>query len=432
MMTAGASAGTRPLRGLPLTARALVSTLLLLLAAFAGTAPAGADPAFRAFIEALWPDAEAQRISRATFDRAFRGIEPDLSLPDLDLPGRDRTGARGQAEFTRTPEAYVDRVMIERLATRGRELARQYTATLDDMERQLAVDRATVLAIWGRETAYGTHKPRHNAIRALATLAWVGRRKDLFRVELLSALRLVEDGILAPEQMRSSWAGAMGLTQFLPSEFYGSGHDLDGDGRIDLFGSIPDALGSAAKQLKQKGWVHKLPWGIEVRTGRGVDCAEEGPRNERPLAEWVRRGVVTADGRPFPAEHMGATAYLMSPAGTFGPQFLVTENFKVIRAYNTSDLYALFVGHLSDRIAGRGQFQVAWSRITQMQNRDIEEIQSRLKSAGHDIDKVDGRIGSNTRWQIGLYQRKHGLAVDCWPTDGLLRHLRGSRGEAGR
>lgn len=405
----------------------LVAVLLLPLVLAAGTSASAADPAFRAFVEGLWPEAAAQKVSRATFDRAFRGVEPDLTIPDLDLPGRDKTGARGQAEFTRPPRAYVDRAQLESLAGRGRALAAKHGRTLDEMERQLAVDRAVVLAIWGRETAYGTHKSSHYAVRVLATLAWVGRRKELFRGELIAALRLVEDRILTPEQMRSSWAGAMGLTQFLPSEFYGSGHDLDGDGRVDLLASVPDALGSAAKQLKQKGWVLGLPWGVEVRTGGRVDCAEEGPRNARPFAEWARLGVTRADGQPFAAAHMAAEAYLMSPAGTFGPQFLVTENFKVIRAYNTSDLYALFVGHLSDRIAGGGDFRTPWSDVAQLPNRDIEDIQARLKAVGHDIDKVDGRIGSNTRWQVGLYQRRHGLSVECWPTAALLAHLRGGR-----
>lgn len=409
-----------------LGAMALAAIVLAaaVLALASGTAPAVAAGTFREFVEGVWPEAEAQRVSRATFERAFRGVEPDLTLPDLDLPGRDKTGSTGQAEFTRPPQAYVDRTHLVRLAARGRELARLHVRTLDEVERQLAVDRAIVLAIWGRETAYGTHKPQHYAIRVLATLAWAGRRKEKFREELIAALRLLEDKTLTPETMRSSWAGAMGLTQFLPSEFYASGHDLDGDGKIDLLGSIPDALGSAAKQLKQKGWIFGLPWGLEVRTGPGVDCAEEGPLNARPIAEWVRLGVVRSDGSAFPPEHMAASAYLMSPAGTYGPQFLVTENFKVIRAYNTSDLYALFVGHLADRIAGGGDFRTPWGEVKQLANRDIEDIQARLKAVGHDIDKVDGRIGSNTRWQIGLYQRTHRLRVDCWPTEAVLGHLR--------
>ena len=393
-----------------------------LLALLAG--PARADPAFRAFVETLWPEAVAAKVSRATFDRAFQGVLPDLTLPDLILPGREQAPTKGQAEFTRPPQDYVARGQIAKLAEQGRALAGQHAKSLAAIERQIGVEGHVVLAIWGRETAYGAHKAPHYAIRVLATQAYTGRRKELFRSELIHALRLLEDKFVTIEGMRSSWAGAMGLTQFMPSEFYASGHDLDGDGRIDLFNSVPDALASAGKQLKQKGWMLGLPWGFEVRPGPGVDCANEGPANERPLAEWARRGVVEADGQPFPAQHAAATAYLMSPGGNYGPQFLVTQNFKVIRAYNTSDLYALFVGHLADRIAGGGDFRTPWAAVKQLPTRDIEEIQRRLQDRGFAIDKIDGKIGSNTRWQIGLYQRAVKDAVDCWPTSGLLASLR--------
>ena len=397
-------------------------TLGLLMLTFAQ--PARADPAFRAFLDALWPEAQAEKISRATFDRAFQGVTPDLTLPDLDLPGREKTSSKGQAEFVRPPQDYVAKGQIITLATQGRALGTQHATTLDEVERRVGDDRAIVLAIWGRETAYGAYKSPHYAIRVLATQAYVGRRKDMFRRELIAALRLIEDRILTPEQMKASWSGAMGLTQFMPTEFYSSGIDLDGDGRLDLYGSIPDALGSAARQLKLKGWVQGLPWGFEVKPGPRVDCANEGPANERPISEWVRLGVARADGAAFPAEHMARVAYLMSPGGAFGPQFLVTENFKVIRAYNTSDLYALFVGHLADRIAGGSDFRTPWGTIRQLATRDIEEIQRRMQERGQPVDKIDGKIGSNTRGQIGLYQRAARLAVDCWPSEGVLRSLR--------
>ena len=399
---------------------------LAVLLVMGATAPAGAAPdaAFRAFIESLWPEAQAQRVSRATFDRAFQGVEPDLSLPDLVLPGRPAQGARGQAEFTRPPQDYVARSQIMRLAEQGRALARQHARTLGRIEAEIGVDRAIVLAIWGRETAFGGHKLSHYAIRVLATQAYTGRRKDMFRAELIQALRLLEDGLVTVETMRSSWAGAMGLTQFMPSEFYASGVDLDGDGRVDLMKSVPDALGSAAKQLKQKGWIAGLPWGIEIRPGPAVDCANEGPANARPIADWIKRGVTRADGAAFATAHLAQPAYLMSPGGANGPQFFATENFKVLRAYNTSDLYALFVGHLADRIDGGGDFRTPWGAIAQLSTRDIEEIQQRLKDRGKPIDKIDGKIGSNTRWQIGLYQREAKLAVDCWPSAAVLGSLR--------
>jgi lytic murein transglycosylase len=385
-----------------------------------------AKASFEAFLAALRPDAVARGIAGATFDRETSGLAPDLTLPDLVHPGRPDAAPKGQAEFTVAPQDYVSSKRIAALMSEGRALARKHAGPLAKIESQIGVDASAVLAIWGRETAFGKYKPRHDAIRALATQAFAGRRKDLFRDELLHALKLIDDGRLKRAEMRASWAGAMGLTQFMPSEFYASTVDLDGDGRIDLFGSVPDALGSAATQLKQKGWIAKLPWGIEVRPGPKVDCANEGPGNARPLGEWARLGVVRVDGRPLDPAHHAATAYMMSPGGTYGPQFLVTENFKVLRAYNTSDLYATFVGHLADRIAGGKDFVTPWAAIRQLEPAGILEVQSHLDKNGFAIAKLDGRIGSETRLKIGLYQRAKGLGVDCWPSSGLLAAMRRS------
>ena len=402
----------------------LTAVLSLVLVALMCGPAAAQQPSFRAWLETVWPDAERAGVTRKIFDRAFAGVEPDLSLPDLVLPGKEKSPTPGQAEFSRTPEQYINRDQLARLAGQGRELAARHRAILDKVEQQVGVDRAVVLAIWGRETAFGSHRSRHDVIRVLATQAYVGRRPDLFRGELIFALRLLQDGILTRDAMRGSWAGAMGLTQFMPSEFYGSGVDLDGDGKLDLFGSTADALGSAAKQLQQKGWIKGLPWGIEVNLNRAVDCAQEGPANSRPIGEWAKLGVTRADGKPFAPALLKHEAYLMSPAGAFGPSFLATENFKAIRAYNMSDLYAVFVGHLSDRIAGGGDFHTPWRQVRQLPDRDIAEIQSQLKQRGAAIDKIDGKIGSNTRWQIGQYERRARIPVGCWPRQEVLEHLR--------
>lgn len=403
---------------------ALLAAALLVVALPAGSATAQSQPTFKAWLQTFWPEAEKAGISRATFDRAFAGVEPDLSLPDLVLPGKKEPRPGGQAEFSRTPEQYVNREQIIRLANQGRELAARHKAILDRVEREVGVDRAAVLAIWGRETAFGSHKPRHDVIRVLATQAYTGRRPDLFRGELIFALRLLQEGVVTRDGLRGSWAGAMGLTQFMPSEFYGSGLDFDKDGKLDLFGSTADALGSAARQLQQKGWIKGLPWGIEVKLGKSVDCAQEGPSNGKPIAEWAKLGVTRADGKPFAPALLKAEAYLMSPAGAFGPSFLATDNFKTIRAYNMSDLYAVFVGHLSDRIAGGGDFKTPWRQIRQLPDSDIAEIQSHLKSRGAAIDKIDGKIGSNTRWQIGQYERSARIDIGCWPRQEVLEHLR--------
>jgi lytic murein transglycosylase len=387
-------------------------------------AVAQADDGFAAWLAGLREEASRPpyNVSRATFDMAFRGVTPDLKLPDLALPGRPPPKSSGQAEFIKPPQAYLDRGLLERLGAEGRSLAVKHKSALDRIEAEVGVERAIVLAIWGRETAYGSHKLPHYAIRVLATQAYVGRRKELFRVELLYALKMLEDRIVTVETMRSSWAGAMGLTQFMPSEFYQSARSLDG-GRPDLFNSVPDALTSAAEQLRVKGWVKGLPWGFEVVVPQGADCGLEGPLQARKFSEWAKLGFTRTRGRPLPPEFAGAEAYLMSPGGGHGPAFLVTENYKVIRRYNTSDLYATFVGHLADRIAGGGDFDTRWRDITQIPESDVAAIQRQLQARGLSIDKIDGKVGSNTRMLIGTYQRQNRLPVDCWPSTSLLQHL---------
>jgi lytic murein transglycosylase len=406
------------------TGNLLLACVLGLLAALAAFAkPAHADAKLDAWIEGVWPEAQAAGVSRKTFEAAFKGFTPDLKLPDLDLPGRPSNDARGQAEFTRAPAEYLDRAYLLRLAATGKELAAKHKATLEKIERELGVDRFSVLAIWGRETAFGQHKLPHDAINVVATLAYVGRRKDLFRVELIAALKMLESGI-PRSLMRASWAGAMGLTQFMPSEYFKHAHDLDGDGKTDIWNSVPDALASAASQLKGKGWVAGQTWGYEVILTREADCGYEGPTQERPISEWAKLGLKRANGRPWTDAQLALSAYMMSPAGGYGPSFLVLENYKVIRRYNMSDLYAVFVGNLADRIAGGGDFVTPWGGTGPQKTSNIEEIQQRLMAAGYDVEKIDGKVGSNTRKVIGLYERTNKLKVDCWPSDTVLDHIR--------
>jgi lytic murein transglycosylase len=405
----------------------LAAAAMLLVLGANARADAGVSEGFARFVAELWPDAQKMGVSRATFDRAFRGVTPDLSIPDLVLPGQTKPPG-GQAEFTKTPAEYLNLGHLNRLADQGRKLAGRYHDTLTAVEKRFGVPGATVLAIWGRETAFGTYKLPHYAIRVLATQAYVGRRKDLFRKELLYALKMLEDGVRTVDTMKSSWAGAMGLTQFMPSEFYTSATDMDGDGRKDMWNSVPDALGSAAQQLQQKGWVAGLQWGYEVRLPKSASCLWQGEDNAKTVAEWAKAGVVPARGGSFPANAANARAWILTPAGAYGPIFLVHENFMVIKRYNFSDLYAVFVGHLSDRIAGGGDFATPWGNIRQLPTAGIEEIQQRLKSRGYPVDKIDGKIGVNTRSLIGQYQQRNHLAVDCWPTESVLAHMRTKSG----
>ena len=392
--------------------RRWVAPLLAALAVLIQPLGARAD-GFTVFVEGLWPEAKEAGVPRPVFDQAFAGLTPDLSLPDLILAGHEAAPERGQAEFTQPAQAYINPATLANLAGQGRQLLAQHKATLERIEREIGVDRYGLLAIWGRETAFGTYKLPHDAIRVLATQAYTGRRKELFRTELIAGLKMLAVGVPRGD-MKASWAGAVGLTQFMPTEYFKNGVDFDGDGKIDLVHSIPDALASAARQLKEKGWVLGQPWGYEVVIPAKSSCALEGPPGSRTVTEWMALGYKRPGDKLFRPADLDQQAYLMSPAGAYGPSFLALENFQVIRRYNTSDLYALFVGNLADRIAGQGVFETPWAVVPQPATKLVSAVQTRLKTLGYPMDKIDGKIGSNTRRQIGIFEADHGLKIDCW------------------
>ncbi len=406
---------------------AVIAGVAVLVLALPCTNSARADEGFRAFLQSVWPDAQKLGVTRQTFDAAIAGLEPDYKIPDLDLPGRPKVDNQGQAEFTKTAADYIQKPYMEKLAADGRAFFKKYEAALKRIEQSSGVDPYILVAIWGRETAYGSYELPHDAIQMLATLAYAGKRKDMFRQEFIAALKMLDMGI-PRRDMKSSWAGAVGLTQFMPTEYLKYAADGDGDGKTDIWRSIPDALASAAEQLKGKGWVRGEGWGYEVLAGEKTNCSLEGPPDARPIAEWVQMGYQPAHKKAFSAPELKQVAYLMMPAGAYGPAILAPENFKVIRLYNTSDLYALFVGHLSDRIRGGGDFATPWKQFEQPKTRTVHDLQARLQALGYPMDKLDGKIGSNTRKQIGLYQKTSGLKVDCWPSDEVLAHANAHAG----
>jgi lytic murein transglycosylase len=397
--------------------------IYLLLAA----APVSAEPSFQAFLQSLWPQAQAMGISRATFDTATRGLEPDLSLPDLILPGRPPAPER-QAEFVQTPADYLKEPAIARLAAQGKKLYDQYRPTLNAIAQSFGVDPTIVLAIWGRESDYGRARDSRNAIRVLATQAYLGKRKDKFRDEFLAALQIVDQGKVRLADMKSSWAGAMGLTQFMPSDYMKYAVDFDGDGRADLWNSVPDALASAAKQLVGEGWQRGVRWAYEVHPPANVDCTAGVPQVTRSLGEWLELGYVPAYGRKLSAAERGETASLLQPAGLYGPSFLVTKNYFAIKEYNFSDLYVLFVGHLADRMLDPRPFETPWGKVAQLPTADLDRMQRILTARGFYHDKIDGKAGMLTRAALGEYQKRNGLKLDCWPTAAVLAHMQANGG----
>jgi lytic murein transglycosylase len=402
------------------------SAVLAILCVFLCARVAAADTAFAVWLQSLWPQAQALGISRATFEAATRGLEPDLSLPDLVIPGRPERPSAGQPEFVTTPADYLKEPVIERLAGDARKFYDRYRAPLDAIERQFGVPSTILLAIFGRETDFGRTADTRNAIRVLATQAYVGRRKEQFVTEFLLALKIIDQGSIKLADMRSSWAGAMGLTQFLPSDYLKYAVDFDGDGRADIWHSVPDALASAAKQLLGEGWQPGLHWAYEVHPPGNVDCTIGVPSYTLTMAEWLNRGFRPAYGRVLSAAERAETASLLQPAGLYGPSFLATKNYFAIKEYNFSDLYVLFVGHLSDRITDPRPFETPWSTVVQLPTADLDRMQQVLTARGYYHDKIDGKAGMLTRAALGEYQKRNGLKVDCWPSAALLRQMEAS------
>ena len=400
-----------------LRAVSLLAGLMLSQSAFA------ADAGFTQFIASLWPEAQVQGVSRATFDTETRGLEPDYKLPDLILPGRPATGAPSQAEFVQVPADYIKEASIAKLAEEGQRLMQKYREALSGIEKRFGVPATIVLAIWGRETDYGRYTLPYDGLRVLATQAYVGRRKDQYRNEFILALKMIGDGEVTRKDLRASWGGAVGLTQFLPSEFYKHGVDFDGDGHKDIWHSVPDALASAAEQLVNKGWQPGLRWAYEVQAPANVDCTMGVPEVTKPIGDWLRAGFVPVRGQQLSAAERAQPASLLQPEGIYGPAFLTTKNYFVIKEYNFSDLYVLFVGHLSDRMLSPQAFATPWSASKQLRTTDVEAMQRQLTRLGLYKDKLDGKAGMQTRAALGAYQKSAGIKVDCWPSEAVLRPM---------
>ncbi|MEM6728742.1 MAG: lytic murein transglycosylase [Pseudomonadota bacterium] len=368
-----------------------------------------------------WPAARDAGVTRATFDRETRGLKPDMSLPGLSRDGRV-PATDSQAEFS-APARYFNENNLRNLASQGRRLAQKHASLLARLERETGVPGRIVLAIWGRESAYGRASIPHDALTVLATRGYAGTRRAFFTREFAKALRIKQDTGL---RLRSSWGGAMGQPQFLPSSYLAHARDGDGDGRADIWGSEADTLASIAGYLADNGWVAGSDWGYEVSLPRSMSCTANGPDQAQRVFDWEEVGLTRVSGRPFPVNERRVRGFLVLPAGTRGPAFLATPNFTALKAYNESDLYALFVGNLADRIAyGSPAFRGAWGQTERMTRGSIARAQRQLEREGYDVGGADGLIGNKTRRAIGLWQQKRGLAKTCWPDRATLAAITG-------
>jgi len=392
-------------------------SLTLLVTTFAAlfSAAAIADQRFDRFVADFWPTAKASGISSSTYRSVFTGMDPD---PDtLRLMEK-------QSEFVKPVWDYLDSAVSEARVTRGRELLTEYDTVLRNVEARYGVDREAVLAIWGMETNYGGFMGKHNVIRALATLAYAApRRTKFWRSELVKALSIVQAGHVRFSDMEGSWAGAMGHTQFMPSSWEAYAADYDGDGRRDIWTSVPDALASTAYYLKKHGWQTGKTWGYEVVLPRSFDFRLADDDTSLTLGDWRRQGVRRANGRDFPRPN--DKAILVMPAGASGPAFLMLRNFYVIKRYNNATAYALAVGHLADRIIGGGTLAGDWSReYMPLSRSETAELQSELNRRGFNVGAADGRIGPATRRGIRAYQKARGLIPDGYASVVLLARIK--------
>ncbi|MGN7123309.1 lytic murein transglycosylase [Methylorubrum thiocyanatum] len=392
--------------------RRAVLALPLFLALLAAPGPARAqDGDFSGFVASLRSDAAARGVSPNTFDAAFAGLRG----PDPDVIARTRR----QGEFSRPVWDYLVGAVSPGRIARGQAQGKRLAATLAAIEARTGVPRAIVLAFWGVESDFGASAGSLPTVRALASLAYVRHRGTLFRDELLAALQILEKGDIEPARMVGSWAGAMGQVQFLPSVYLREAVDFDGDGRRDIWRSEPDALASIAHYLRSLGWKPGLSWGYEVSLPKEFDLT----RYRGPLSDFAARGVRRTDGKPLP---VNGEASLFLPGGLGSPVFLITDNFEVIRGYNTSDSYALAVGHLADRLAGGPALAAPWPNgDARLDGPGLKRLQAGLAAQGLYAGEQDGRAGPKLREAVRQYQIREGLPADGYARPALLERLEG-------
>ncbi|MBD0414412.1 lytic murein transglycosylase [Tianweitania sp. Rool2] len=398
-----------------LKSAAVVAGLSLSLLLPAGQAMA--DAGFQRWVASFRSVAAQSGISGSTYDRAFRGV----TSADPEVLEK----ARYQPEFTAPVWDYFDNRVHEQSITVGREMARKWKPWLDRIEARFGVDRHILLAIWSMESNYGeilkNDQVMRNVVRSLATLAYGDQKRAKFaRTQLIAALKILQRGDIDESHLTGSWAGAMGHTQFIPTSYQAYAVDADGDGRRDIWTSIPDALATAANLLAKNGWQGGQTWGYEVRLPAGGKF----PSGSMSISKWASAGVTRANGKAFP--NGGMNAELKVPDGRSGPAFLMTKNFFVIKRYNNSDRYALAVGLLADQIAGYSGMVQDWNRpFTKLSFTEKQELQQRLSQYGYYDGKFDGKIGQGSRSAIMSFQSKAGLDPDGHPSLEVLKRLRG-------
>jgi lytic murein transglycosylase len=390
-------------------------SLVVLASPAAQAAPCRTSGSYDAWLAGLEREAVAQGISQRAIAAAAPALTYDQHIVNID---------RGQRVFTQTFLEFSGRMAAAYRIQRGQALIKANAPTFARIEQQYGVPAPVIVSFWALESDFGANMGNYHSLSAIASLAYDCRRGDKFRAQLLDALRLIDRGDLAADEMIGSWAGELGQTQMMPSEYFKYAVDYDGNGRRDLIHSVPDVLASTANYLLGLGWKRGEPWLSEVRVPANMAWAQADLSISLPRAKWAGYGVTLADGRPLTADNLPAS--LLLPMGRLGPAFLAYQNFQVYLQWNNSLVYSTTAAYLATRIAGAPAL-IRGTPPPALPFKDVKDMQAMLARAGYDVGTVDGFLGLKTRQAVKAMQAKYGLPADSYPTAELLAHMRGGQ-----
>jgi lytic murein transglycosylase len=395
------------------------SALAALVAAFMTILPAHAQKcnhteSFASWMQNFKREAQAAGIKPRTLAVALNGVTYDPSIIRKD---------RAQGVFSLSFLKFSTRMIAPYRMKKGKVLMRKHRRVFQSVEKKFGVPAAVIVGFWGLETDFGGNSGKSQVLRSLATLAYDCRRPEMFRKELLAALKIIQRGDLTPQEMIGAWAGEIGQMQFLPAHYLEFGIDQDGNGRVDLRHSVPDVLASTARLLVHHGWKRGQPWLLEVRVPRDMPWEEAGTTIQHSHAEWSNWGVTLPNGSRLPESQFKAS--LLLPMGRNGPAFLAYDNFKVYTEWNKSFVYALTASYYASRLAGAPACSKGRGKVQVFGAKEVMVLQRLLVQHGYPVGEVDGKIGLQTRQSVKKAQLKYGLPADSYPTSELIARLRG-------
>jgi lytic murein transglycosylase len=400
------------------TATAAAATIAVTLAVSAAGAstPCSNTGSFESWLENFKQEAAAQGISRNAIAAASPYLVYDQRIVNID---------RGQRFFAQSFLQFSDKMLAPYRISQGGALIKKHAELFARAEQQYGVPAPVIVGFWGLESDFGAGMGKDHAIRSLTTLAYDCRRSDMFRGHLFDSLRLIERGDLGAAEMIGSWAGELGQTQMMPSEYLKYAIDYDGDGRRNLLRSVPDVVGSTANYLVSLGWRRGEPWLEEVRVPGNLAWDQADLAVQHPRSKWAQWGVTLRDGKPLAADDLPAS--LLLPMGRLGPAFLAYPNFQAYLKWNNSLVYSITAAYYATRLAGAPPMNRGAPNIPSITPEEAKELQQLLARAGYEVGTPDGKIGTATRAAVKQAQLKLGLPADSYPTPELISRMRTMR-----